>query len=148
MHFHTSSSPTALCTIITTNSYFPFTFQSPLFLSLSHSFQFSLLLCFLLLVFVPLTFLFPSTFVVLWLLLPHEKGRSVLPVLLRVRVLLGLLRVNHKGLWSAQLSLYGAPGTPLTCFFLWCLTVRPPLPLIPRCSLVNLVLPVPPWFQI
>ena len=146
MPFHTLSSPTALCTIIIANSYFPFTFQSPLFPSLSPSFQFSLLLYFLLLVFAPLTFLFLSTFVVLWLLLPHEKGGSVLPVLPRVRVLPGLLRVNHKGLRSAQLSLYGTPGIPPACFFLWCLMVRPLLLLIPRCSLVNLVLPVPPRF--
>ena len=79
---------------------FPFTFQSPLFLSLSPSIQFSLLLYFLLQVFTPLTFLFPSTFAILWLLFPHEKGGSVLLVLPRVRVLLGLLRVNRKGLRS------------------------------------------------
>ena len=98
--------------------------------------------------FIPSTYLFPSTFAVLWLLLPHEKGGSVLPILPRVRVLLGLHRTSHRGSQSAHLSLYGTLGTPLAYFFLWCLMVRPLLPLTPRYSPVSLVFPILPRFQI
>ena len=66
--------------------------------------------------FTPLTSLFPSAFIVPWLLLPYKKGGSALPVFLRVKALLGLHRARCRRSWSTQLSLYRTPGTPQPVF--------------------------------
>ena len=148
MPFHTSSSPIALYTIIAVTSYFLFTFQRPSFPSASPFFQsldFSVSSS---VFFTPLTSLFLNAFVVPWLPLPHEKGRSALPVLLRVKASLGLHKARRRRSWSAQLSLYETPGTPPARFSLRCLTVRLLPPLTLRCSLANRGLPVLPRFQI
>ena len=148
MPFYTSSSTTALCAIIAVTSYFLFSFQRPLFPNSSPFFQ---SFCFSIsssVFFTPLTYLYPRAFVIPWLLLLHEKGGSILSVLLRVKTPLDLHRVRCRRLRSAQLSLYGIPGTPPACFFLKYLTVKPLLPLILGCSLASPGLLVSLRFQI
>ena len=97
---------------------------------------------------LPLTSLFPIVFAVPWLLLPHKKGRSVLPFLLRVKARLGLHRAKHKRLWSVLPSLYKILGILLAYSSLRCPMVRPLLPLTLRCFPANLGLLVLPRLQI
>ena len=144
--FHTLSSPTALYAIIVVTSYFLFTFQRPSFSNSSAFFQLLSFSVSSFVCFTPSTSLFPSAFTVPWLPLPHEKGGSTLPVLLRVKAPLGLLRARHMRLRSAQFSLYRTPGTPPACFFLRCLTVMPLIPLTLGCSSASWGLPVLPKF--
>ena len=79
-----------------------------------------------------------------WLFHPHEKGGSVLLVLLKVKALPGLHRARCRRLWSAQPSLYGIPSTPLAFSSLRCPTARPLPPLMPGCFLASLGLLVLP----
>ena len=93
-----------------------------------------------------LNFSISHCIVVPWLLLPHEKERSVLSVLLKVKALLGLHKVRCRRLWSAQPYLYGIPSTPPAYSSLRCPTARLLPPLIPGCFLASLGLPILPKF--
>ena len=145
--FHTLSSSIALCAIIAIISNHLFTSRDSLFSSLPSPFlflSFSLLLC---PTFPQLLLSFPCCTIIPWLLFFHEKGRSVLPVLLTVKALLGPHRVKYQRLWSAQPSPYRIPGTPPTNSSLRCPTAKPLPPLILGCFLASIDLPVPPRFQ-
>lgn len=98
--------------------------------------------------FIPLTSLFYCT-VIPWLLPLHEKGGSVLPLLLKARVIQqGQHKVRYKRLQITQPSYYGTLDTPLACSFLRCPMAKLFILPIPGCFLVSLGLLVLPRFQI
>ena len=85
--------------------------------------------------------------VIPWLLLLHEKGGSILPLLLKVRVLPSQHRARCRRLWIAHPSLYKTLGTPPTCSSLRYPTMRLLLPLTLGYFLVNLGLLFLPRFK-
>ena len=81
-----------------------------------------------------------------WLLLLPERGENLLPVLLRVKVLLVLLRVILTRLLNVRPSLYGILGILPVYFSLMYLMVRLLHPLMLGCFLAKRVSLVPPRF--